>query len=89
MSTPITFEIGIRVQARKLLSPVKDLEDSVNDAMQGFGFSEKLCVTTLLPLEMSVERRTTPEEMKSMLEAIGKTFSEQFGPAQIEYVKEK
>ena len=89
MSDPIKFEIGVRMNMRDLVPKAKEVEDSVNDTMQSFGFSEKMRVTTVLPMELSVAQQPTAAEWESFKAIIIQTFREQYGFAEIEYVKER
>ena len=81
------FEFGIRVPVGKLLNTVKQLEDSVNDSMQSFGFSEKMIITSVIPLEMTVKRLPTDSEMYKIREILQAQYADAFGSATIEYVK--
>ena len=81
------FEFGIRVPVGKLLNTVKQLEDSVNDSMQSFGFSEKMVITSVIPLEMTTHKMPTDSEMRQIREVLQAECAKCFGSATIEYVK--
>lgn len=81
------FEIGVRCPVAPLSSAVRDVEGALNKSMAGFGFSEKLVITSVVPLVLTVARMPTDAEMAFTRAAIEKEFSDKFGPSKVEYVK--
>jgi hypothetical protein len=81
------YEIGIRLQLANLLSPVKGLEESINDHLASMGVNQKLVITSVVPLTLKVEREITEKEMNEMTKIIVEQFSETFGKVSIEYVR--
>lgn len=78
------YEISVRVPLRKLLPGVSDIEDSVNKTMSEFGFSEKMVVTSVIPLKLSTAIPITAEEQAKMESIIIELFTAQYGTATIE-----
>jgi hypothetical protein len=81
------YEFGVRFPLRSLMSTVSDFEDSINQTMQEFGFSEKMLLTSTVPLEMAVNRELAAAELNQIKALIEQQFCAEFEGAKIEYVK--
>ena len=71
------LRIPIEVALEEALPSIGDIIHSVNDTMEGFGFSEKLTLrSTLFHFEVTIERKPTTEECEK-LAGILQSFFEQ------------
>ena len=80
----MTYKMKIRIPIGGLLKSVKDLEDSVNNSMKGFGFDEKMTVTSVIDVDVTVSRALTNEEIARMTGIAQATYKEKFGYAEVE-----
>jgi hypothetical protein len=82
-----TYEIGIRVLTGSVVPAVLELEASLNESMSGFGFDEKMQITSVLPVQIAANRRLTEEELQLAAETIRQRTHAVLGNAELEYTK--
>lgn len=83
----VEYLINVRLSTGKLFKAVEDVETSLNSTMKGFGFDEKIVITSVLPVSLSVSRALTSEEIDSYTKVVERTFAEKYGFAQVESFK--
>lgn len=83
----ITYEFGVRLPLAKLLTPVKELEESINSNLSTFGVEDKLSITTVVGGTMEVKHEMTDSEIDTMRELIRSEYAKVVGSAKIEYFR--
>lgn len=78
------YNIKVRTSLKKIIKSVGNLEDSLNETMSGFGFDEKISITSIIPMKLKVERELTNDEKKDIQKIIELNFNDSFGLAQVE-----
>jgi len=66
----------VEVDTASLFKTVKGLEDSINETMSGFGFSEKMVMRTTLDFVLSTAREATQEELELVKASIESVMKE-------------
>jgi hypothetical protein len=66
----IKYLVELRLSIGEISPEVKKVEDSINKTMRDFGFDETMYTTSVLPMELSVNRRLTPEEQQTFKDII-------------------
>lgn len=72
------YTITLELSMGDLLSEINDFETSINESMKGFGFDEKMYITSQLPLELTVNQKMTDAQKQQMEGLIHKTYAETF-----------
>lgn len=83
----VVYKISLRCSMEPLFDSVKKFTDEINEIMGGFGFNEKVQVTSLLPVTVSVSRELTEEEITELRLIIVNTMKEKFDYVNIESIE--
>lgn len=83
------YEFGVRLPLGKLLNPVQELEQSINNSMASAGFEDKLCITSLQTGTVEVEREMSDSEIEIMKKTLHDQFEQSLGYAKVEYFRRK
>lgn len=80
----ITYKIGIRIPLGKILPRAQEIDDSINENIQRFGFDEKVMITSILPFELKVPDEITKEDLAKCKQIVLDGMIKHFGWAKIE-----
>lgn len=72
---PYKYEVSFKFRARDFFAHIRKIEDSVNESMESFGFSEKMFLESESPLtNLLVGRMLTDEEVMVFINAYNKAL---------------
>ena len=82
-----TYKFKLRVPLGKLLEPIQEIEDQINDTMNRMN-EKSLMITSLLELDITSSNKLKAAEIKKLTETVLEVYTEKLGYAELISINE-